>query len=116
MGQSNQPWLFRVLEVMMTTVYANKLPAIFLQLFPDIGAFHANPFALVVTITTNPFLSTQYPPDLPSKVQSARGWGYLFCQKKVSERSEFFFQRKGSPTAGPAQQPSGHKYSEKRIN
>ena len=29
------------------------------------------------------------------------GWGSLFCQKKVSERSEFFFQRKETPTPWP---------------
>jgi hypothetical protein len=29
------------------------------------------------------------------------GWGSLFCQKKVSEQSEFFFQRKGTPTPWP---------------
>ena len=29
------------------------------------------------------------------------GWGGLFCQKQVSEQSEFFFQRKGTPTPWP---------------
>ncbi len=35
------------------------------------------------------------------------GWGTLFCQKKVSERSEFFFQRKGFPTPWPSTHHSG---------
>jgi len=39
---------------------------------------------------------------------SVWGWGCLFCQKKVSERSEFFFQRKGSPTPEPAPKDSGN--------
>lgn len=39
-------------------------------------------------------------------VRSVWGWGCLFCQKKVSERSEFFFQRKGTPTPEPAPKAS----------
>ena len=37
------------------------------------------------------------------------GWGYLFCQEKVSERSEFFSQRKDTPTAGPATSSAGYR-------
>ena len=37
------------------------------------------------------------------------GWGCLFCQKKVSERSEFFFQRKGTPTPWPGTHHEGYQ-------
>ena len=36
------------------------------------------------------------------------GWGYLFCQKKVSEHSEFFFQRKVTPTPWPGTSLAGY--------
>lgn len=42
------------------------------------------------------------------------GWGSLFCQKKVSEQSEFFFQRKGTPTPWPGTIQAGYEPAPRR--
>jgi hypothetical protein len=48
---------------------------------------------------------------VPVTGQTAAGWGYLSGREKVSERSEFFSQKKGTPASllSPHAQTQGER-------
>ena len=112
MRQSNQPWLLRVLEMVMTAVYSNELPAIILQLFPDIGAFHANPFAFsgyynhrkdnVNTVPTTNAALIQ-PPGRRFQQFDGTGGGVTFsARKRCQIKSPKQMESTQSPLCPPA--------------